>query len=139
MDRIIYCSTAKDSVTLETISSIVKAAAANNKEHGISGFLLFNQKFFVQVLEGESESLNHTYHKIVRDDRHEKLVILSLERNIPFRKFFEWDLAFVTLKKTNRDLYLKYLPVNEFNPYLLNASSSLGFMEDMVKTQKTEG
>ena len=98
-----YVSTACDCLKLEDINSILESSNKNNKCEGITGILVYCNKHFFQILEGDKEQIIELYDKIVVDCRHDNVIKIK-EGEIETRNFSEWSMAF---KSYNKEL--KYL------------------------------
>ena len=61
--------------------------------HKITGFLLYEQGNFMQVLEGPEADVNHLVDTIRVDTRHKGMIILW-SRAIPEREFPSWCMGF---------------------------------------------
>ena len=59
--------------------------------------LLYRGGNFLQVLEGEAETVRGLY-KVIRQDPRHKGVMLISERPVTERHFSEWKMAFVNLQ-----------------------------------------
>lgn len=53
-----------------TILDIARQCEKNNPRHKISGFLLYSNEFYLQLLEGPQESLDDLWEKLTSDNRH---------------------------------------------------------------------
>lgn len=125
--RIIYASTATEAVSFDLISGIVKKASEANKELNVTGGLVFNSNYFMQVLEGSQKNVNSLYHKIARDDRHNDLVIISYEQ-ISERLFPNWGMRLATITKENADVYFRYCAESAFDPYQFTSKGALNIV-----------
>ena len=72
---------------------IVRACIRNNPRHGITGFLYFDRRYFVQVLEGPQSEIVALCGSLRNDTRHTNMCILR-EQPINARKYGVWDMAF---------------------------------------------
>ena len=132
MYQLVYVSRANQDVNLELVNQIVKSAVKRNEEAGLSGFLLFNNKTFLQVLEGDRIALNQTFLRIARDPKH-KDVELMLYRKISSRDFTEWGLGMASLTKVKKEIYYKYSRTSEFDPYELTDEGALNLLKEMAE------
>ena len=95
MLQLIYHSTCKVGridAPLQVLRSILKVSAANNAAVGMTGFLIFDGNTFVQVLEGEEETVKATFDRISRDDRHRDVAVIET-RPIAERDFPAWAMS----------------------------------------------
>lgn len=90
---LLYISNASRELHVDDIKYILEHAAATNISKNISGFLLYKNDNFVQLLEGSKEIVEETYQKISRDDRHDNAIIL-LREQIRERNFKGYRSAF---------------------------------------------
>lgn len=93
MIQLCYISTARPHVAWDTVDEILAVSRSRNAAARVTGLLLFNGKRFLQLLEGAPSSVEETFARIQRDDRHFAVVKLS-ERTIESREFGSWDMAF---------------------------------------------
>jgi len=138
MIRINYCSKTTKPLDFDEVSKICRTSAARNNSVDITGFLVFNQDFFVQCLEGPARAVNDTYHRIARDNRHSDIYIINFENGISSRSFAHWDLAYVTAKEISKEIYYPFMSSGEFDPYTLNAHSVMPFMAAMFNALLNE-
>lgn len=93
LHHLIYQSTARLPFSDEDLRALLTKARAFNSAHHISGVLLYHDKQFVQVLEGEETVLLELYDNILHDPRHIHIVKLA-DAFLAQRSFGEWSMAF---------------------------------------------
>lgn len=76
------------------LGAIFSAARSNNKKLGVTGALLTDGDWFVQILEGEESTVQNLFNKIERDPRHERVEVLE-EGPVDGRTFSRWSMAMV--------------------------------------------
>ena len=113
------------------LKAILEAAKRNNMADGITGALLFNPKYFVQVLEGDRKAVTQTFCRIAKDPRHSDHVILEA-RAIDKRRFADWSMCFVGHPVVEA-VHRRYCCSNEFDPMKMTSDSLLGFMAELVE------
>ena len=104
MRQMVYISTAAKLVNKD-ISDILESAVRNNKAQGITGFLLHNERNFLQLVEGESAALMSLFARLSADRRHSGIVITS-DLVIDKRCFPSWQMKLLYWAndvKTRRD------------------------------------
>ena len=69
MRQYVYVSTAEQ-LDQDDVAAILAACQRNNAERGVTGFLLYNGRNFLQLLEGAATDLEWVMHRIERDTRH---------------------------------------------------------------------
>ena len=93
MHLIVYVSetTLKPSDVERELEQITSAARARNVQHEITGVLLFENRFFIQAIEGREADLRHVYGLIEQDPRHRNISKL-VDEPIRARAFPDWSL-----------------------------------------------
>jgi hypothetical protein len=76
----------------------------NNQEHNITGLLIYKNKQFAQVIEGDETAIKHIWSKIQRDPRHKDIQLLSM-KTIDIRSFTKWSMLF-----PESDKVIEYFP-----------------------------
>ena len=95
MRQLVYISTATPAGAAE-IQSILAIAGKRNEVSGITGFLLFNGRNFLQLVEGESADLLQLMARLANDRRHNGMVTLE-DRLIGMRTYPEWAMRLLPL------------------------------------------
>ena len=72
-------------------SHILVEARLNNPAQGISGVLFFDQGKFIQVLEGEKDTLDALVAKIKLDPRHTNFKVL-IDQPIQKQELADWNM-----------------------------------------------
>ena len=98
MYYLLYVSYATEPFSEEELRALLVQSRKKNKEHGITGMLVYIDGKFIQVLEGPKEKVEQLYAMICRDPRHQKVSTL-LEGIIPKRNFAEWSMGFKVLNQ----------------------------------------
>ena len=97
----VYKSDATTEMDRYELNALLHTARANNQSQGITGILLYADKHFIQVLEGEEQVVVQLYEKIEKDTRHINLFKL-MANNIDKRMFPDWSMAY---KKIDKEEY----------------------------------
>lgn len=92
MIRVVYTSVAADDLSADALRDIAVVSARNNAKEQLSGVLLHTPDSFIQVLEGEEQTLLRTLGRIDKDPRHQDLKIL-LDQVITERRFSQWAMG----------------------------------------------
>lgn len=99
MIRLLYISQAHAEITRPELDSILLDSNNNNLERHISGLLVYCQKYFIQILEGEAETAMTLYEKIKTDPRHQRVRLIS-KKAIRERHFGHWSMAFKVIPES---------------------------------------
>jgi hypothetical protein len=94
MIQIVYASAACAPFSANALRVLLEQARARNTTYNVSGLLLYHQSSFLQILEGPRDSVEHIYHSIERDPRHDRTKVL-LRKTLAQREFAEWKMGFV--------------------------------------------
>jgi len=86
------------------LSSIVKECEANNPVHKVSGALYYSHGRYLQIIEGESRTIDRLMSNILKDTRHQDCLI-QMDVQIKQRTFPSWQPSLVM--NVNNDLYLR--------------------------------
>lgn len=79
---------------LSEVDSILATARRRNPASNVTGAMLFNEDWFVQLLEGEEADVRSTFDRIASDPRHEDVELL-VDGTVPGRQFPDWSMGFV--------------------------------------------
>lgn len=77
---------------------ILNGARKHNSQNQITGFLVYRNGIFLQVLEGEERELNVVWEIILADSRHDNILELSC-KSIAEREFADWAMGFVNMSQ----------------------------------------
>ena len=94
--QLTYRSRASEGITTEDIIDILRKSQSKNAAEEITGCLVFNEGYFVQLLEGEKDTVKKRLDVIELDKRHDTIDILS-EGESPERLFEDWTMAYLKL------------------------------------------
>ncbi len=131
--RLLYASRPATPLSTAILDSILEQSRANNSPQGITGILCFNDDLFIQVLEGGRDQVCDTYNKIVRDDRHRDVRILTYDE-ISERRFGGWTMGQVNIAKINPSLLLKYSEKAALNPFTCSGRASMALLDELIAT-----
>lgn len=76
MKQLVYISKATEPFTSDSLKTLTDLASSNNKKLNITGCMLYASGYFLQLLEGNSKSVDALYRKIEEDSRHKGTKIL---------------------------------------------------------------
>jgi len=95
--RLIYKSVATEKVVSnQTLRNLESQAAEANAAKGITGLLLLSGNVFLQVLEGSAGDLTDLFGRIMQDERHHRLELITFDA-APERLFDDWNLRLIDL------------------------------------------
>ena len=120
--RLLYASTASENLDAAEFRRILAQAQVNNQRLDLTGMLAFNSRVFLQALEGDRDTVNALYAKLMRDPRHTRLAILKLG-TIEERMWSGWSMGFAAPNADHRALFLRHSCQSSFNPYAMPAEA----------------
>ncbi|WP_462156586.1 BLUF domain-containing protein [Pseudoalteromonas sp. GB56] len=134
--RLIYASRVNDSLNTEDVAQILDSSRANNNRSHITGLLCFNHKYFLQCLEGSRAKVNELYQRILHDERHADVLLLSYGE-VSERHFSNWSMGYVPATKITQEITLKFTGNGKFNPYEMAGSSAEALMIELAHNTPT--
>jgi hypothetical protein len=92
--RLVYFSnTSEAAFGHHDIEEILAASQRNNAAVGVTGALMFDEGYFVQVLEGAQDAIEETFERIQMDPRHHDVKIVDFSP-IEKRTFDGWAMTY---------------------------------------------
>ncbi|MBF0302126.1 MAG: EAL domain-containing protein [Desulfamplus sp.] len=100
---VIYISKASDSISHDEIESILKSSRKNNAELCITGFLIYHNGYFMQLIEGRKESIETLLEKVMNDSRHSDIKIILRAFN-ERRLFTDWTMGYWNMEESGAQI-----------------------------------
>lgn len=122
-----------DNANIE-VTRILEQSRRNNEHNGITGALVMNENYFLQVLEGSRPVINTLLKKLIQDDRHFSLSIVECQE-VTQRRWSKWSMNYLTLSDQHKTEVLRFSSSAEFNPYLMSASQISLFITALSERQ----
>ena len=132
--RILYQSQSKLAAAPQRalLNELLTKAQTNNQRDGITGLLVADDLWFVQVLEGSQKVVWSTYERIKADNRHRSVMLLDV-RDVEERQFADWSMALIT-RTVATDAVFKVHGQATFNPPRLPSIQLLRLIADLSAT-----
>lgn len=131
--RLLYASRAVAPVEQEALLAILRKSRAGNAVAGVTGVLCYAEGIFMQVLEGGRDAVNALYNRIVRDPRHDRVMLLHYQE-VTERRFTGWSMGRVDLAQLNPALWLKYSESARLDPYTIGGAAAMALFDELVAT-----
>ena len=96
LEQVIYISSATSLMSDDDLSLLLNQARKNNRYLNLTGMLLYCEGSFIQVLEGQKDTLENLFARILRDSRHRNCQLL-LRNPIETRLFEDWYMGFKSI------------------------------------------
>ncbi len=100
MIRLVYTSTAVQDLGSEDLLQILKSCRKNNSANDVTGILLYANRTFFQVLEGDKSIILPLFEIIKKDPRHHEVTLIETQE-ISEREFPYWNMGFQKLDKND--------------------------------------
>lgn len=102
LTQLVYVSNRKPNCTDDEIDKILVACKKNNPPLNITGVLLYSDKKFIQMVEGDSKVVTELYDKIKLDSRHSNPMMISYGP-INEKSFPSWHMGARQIKGSEVD------------------------------------
>jgi len=90
--QIIYMSRATEAQSASQIFDILRLSRSNNSRDGITGILMYYDKCFFQVVEGERRFVEACFSRIASDSRHTQVTAIW-NGEVAKRTFPSWTMG----------------------------------------------
>lgn len=109
-------------------------------EDGVTGFLIFDKTWFVQILEGERARVTGTYDRIARDPRHADATVIDV-RDVPERLFPNWTMGGAMRTPEVQEVYLQHGFGGPLDPVRLKSGQVVDLALDLqaFETRRRQG
>lgn len=126
--QLFYKSTSAKGMVQQDLDNIITTAVKRNSKFSITGCLVYFDKEFYQILEGNREDVLLLYEDIKKDKRHYDVTLISTEPT-QYRIFSKWHMAlyFVDEKHNTKKV------VDEFRNKVLLLNSLNFFSETALE------
>lgn len=106
MYTIIYRSVAQPYLDDLAVHSMLIKAQEKNEHLQVTGCLLYHNRIFIQLIEGDEDIIKDLFNDILTDDRHYQIDMLHSEFN-QSRLFANWSMVFNNLDNPLGDVERK--------------------------------
>lgn len=111
----------------QRLDDLVQTARWNNSRRGVTGALIFDGTWFVQVLEGAPDAVLPLFGRIEEDERHTGVSLIQITE-IGLRCFDFWSMIWAKISSRDLASFEHYLVNGEFRPDLMNGFEMFAFM-----------
>ena len=95
----IYCSTStNEDFSPADLATLLAECREKNSKADLTGMLLYSDKTFFQVLEGDRSVVEALLEKLTKDKRHKSVTKIILE-SIEERAFAQWTMGYSKVSK----------------------------------------
>jgi hypothetical protein len=145
--NLIYISKATKLMTENELLYLLNQSTAWNKDHGLTGMLIYIEGRFIdrvegrfmQVLEGTEYEVDRIFKNISKDARHHQLIVLK-RGELESRNFDSWLMGFNSIGLDDYKQHPNFFELND--EYLKSenfksSNSALSFLKSFYDTHKT--
>lgn len=133
--QLIYCSRnivyAQHSEILKAYRDIFEMSRVNNVPLNITGCLLFDNTFFLQLLEGGRQETYSTFKRVERDQRHSHITLIYFAQQ-DRRLFPHWAMAGSLRTPQQDEIYSKYGVAGLPDPTNVTAQAVQGLASEIL-------
>lgn len=90
--RLVYISCSTEATAEASLEGLLMRARPANARLGISGFLLYSDGHYLQMLEGARDAVETLFARIAADRRHREVTVV-LRENVSGRALAGWYMA----------------------------------------------
>lgn len=132
MIQIIYLSRAcADRARIDDeVATILAVSRANNARQDITGYLVADAGWFLQVLEGPEGAVLSTYDRIRQDGRHTEIALVG-RRPIRARSFSRWSMGVGSTRAALAPVLARHGLGPDFDPRGLTMPRALAMAMDL--------
>lgn len=123
----IYCSVSKQEFSHDDLATLLAECREKNSAAELTGMLLYSDRTFFQVLEGDRPVVEALLEKLILDKRHERITKIVLEP-IEERSFSQWTMGYS--KITRKEL----ASIPGLNDFFARGQSYMELGEGRAKT-----
>ncbi len=120
------------------IAEILATSVANNLRDCITGALICDDRWFVQSLEGGESKVSAAFERILRDQRHRDVSLVTMQA-VAERRFPNFAMLCVFRDEDNADLFRHYAEDERFDPRQMRADRLSDLIEAVVDRGATGG
>ncbi len=105
--ELLYTSVARREWSFNELIKLIEKSREKNLRLNITGLLVYHNREFMQILEGEKETVLELYDTIANDQRH-TAVRIFWEHPISERGFSNWAMGFINTEKLDMSTLTGY-------------------------------
>lgn len=117
------------------LKHILTTAIWSNSRNGITGGLVFNRRYFGQVLEGDHSAVTQTFVRIAGDPRHREVVLAQMEPANE-RLFGAWAMGYAGKSELFQAICGKYGLAGGFEPMGMSGADLADFILTLVSHEQ---
>jgi hypothetical protein len=121
----------------DQLGEILAVSRRNNRRDGITGYLVSDGTWFLQILEGDHEKVMAALVRIRFDQRHSDVAVVST-REIRTRSFPQWSMGGSVKTPAMRTIFRRH-GLDRLDPAAVTAPSVLALAMDLQDFERAQG
>ncbi|MBV9078155.1 MAG: BLUF domain-containing protein [Methylobacteriaceae bacterium] len=123
---------------LAELRTILDVSRRNNARDNVTGYLVFDARWFFQVLEGERAAVMQTFARIGKDPRHGEVTLLGMFEKAD-RDFGGWSMGGGLRTLDHEEIFLRHGVGSDMDPRRLKAKAIVALAIDLQAHEATRG
>jgi FAD-dependent sensor of blue light len=119
----------------ERVAELLAVSTANNRRDDITGALIWDSKWFAQILEGHEGVVSRAFERILRDQRHAEVALVAMQP-ISERTFASCPMVAIAHGEHNRDVFRHFGERGRFDPLLMRPDRLADLIEALVERDR---
>ncbi len=120
-----------DKGQLKLLREILSIARQKNVERDVTGYLIFDKSWYIQIHEGDRAQVRATYERIARDTRHTGVTLLDT-KPIRQRTFSQWSMGGAMRNLDQQEVFLAHGISGQVDPTRLSAQKIVALASDLA-------
>lgn len=116
----------------DQITDILTVSAENNQRDGVTGGLIHDAKWFVQIVEGTEGEVSRTFERILCDPRHSDIALVKMQPT-PTRRFGQWWMAGASWGAANAHLFHRFCEEATFDPHVMSSDHLVELVDAVLR------
>jgi hypothetical protein len=113
-----------------SVAEILATSQSNNRRDDLTAALIYDDDWFAQELEGSETALSVTFERILRDQRHAEVSLVTMQP-VAARRYPD-PMTAIARSGDNDDLFRHYCDGGRFDPRLMRADRLADLVEAVV-------
>jgi hypothetical protein len=126
-----------DRALLQHLREIIRISQRNNQGAGITGYLIFDKTWFLQILEGERNKVFGTFERIRNDRRHAGVTLIQTREALS-RSFPNWTMGGSMRTPEKQEIFLRYGISAQIEPTKLTGGTILNLALELQEHEQSE-
>lgn len=129
--QLIYASRPVQPPSSRDLMKILDTSRSRNAKDGVTGLLCFTGRLFLQMLEGDRDTVCETFYRILRDERHAAVRLLAYA--YPAERWFpRWTMGFAGTDEIPADVVNRHAGGGSLDRLAEDGPAAAAFLKDIA-------